>query len=103
MDSDVHTEGGELAIYELGIVFGLRSFDAIFFRSKYLTHFNLHFRGIRGSLVFHSDGHGKKWVHNRNGWEENIYMRKTVILEADENSDASDTEPEDSEAEDESD
>lgn len=90
MDED--TEGGELAIYELGIVFGLRSFDAIFFRSRYLTHFNLHFRGVRGSLVFHSDGTGKKWVHDRNGWEDNIYMRKTVIPSADENTDTSDAE-----------
>lgn len=91
---DEGTEGGELAIYELGIVFGLRSFDAFFFQSKHLTHFNLHFKGVRGSLVFHSDGSGNKWVHNRNGWADNIYMRKTIIPETDENSDASDAEPE---------
>lgn len=68
------TIGGELCIVELGLVFQLRSFDAIFFRSGDLTHFNRHYVGERGSLVFHSDSAGDQWVRNRNGWDHNIYL-----------------------------
>lgn len=68
------TVGGELCILELGLVFRLRPFDAIFFRSGDLTHFNRHYVGERGSFVFHSDATADRWVESRNGWDHNIYL-----------------------------
>lgn len=60
-------EGGELVFWELGIVLQLRGADIVTFRSERLTHFNLHYIGMRGSLVFHSDGDLKRWVESKNG------------------------------------
>ena len=53
-------EGGELVFQEPGLVFPLRKGDLIVFFSGKITHFNLRFKGIRSSLVLHSDGEGKK-------------------------------------------
>jgi hypothetical protein len=36
-----------------------------------MTHFNLHFEGVRASLVLHSDKYGDQWVRDRNGWLPN--------------------------------
>lgn len=60
-------EGGELVFYELGLVLQLTSGDVVTFRSERLTHFNLHYVGVRGSIVFHSDGDLKRWVEKKNG------------------------------------
>lgn len=60
-------EGGELVFYELGLVLQLKSAHIVIFRSERLTHFNLHYSGTRGSLVFHSDGDLKRWVEDKNG------------------------------------
>ena len=68
------TTGGDLCFYELGLALGLKSLDAVFFTSSALTHFNLHFKGIRGSLVFHTDTAAASWVENFNGWNKNKYL-----------------------------
>ncbi|KAJ6552568.1 hypothetical protein DFH09DRAFT_1496685 [Mycena vulgaris] len=60
--------GGELVMYEPGCVFRPRSWDAIIFPSSRITHFNLHFEGVRLSLVLHSDKYGDRWVQDQNGW-----------------------------------
>lgn len=67
-------EGGELVLYEAGIVLKLRLGDMVIFRSADVTHFNLHFVGRRASLVFNSDKGGKAWANNRNGWESNRFF-----------------------------
>ena len=67
-------EGGDLVLYEPGLVIPLRNGDAILFFSNKITHFNLGFRGKRASIVLHSDGSGKDWAVDRNGWEDNSYM-----------------------------
>jgi hypothetical protein len=48
----------------LGLVIKLKPGD--------ITHFNLHFSGLRGSIVLHSDVTGDKWVEDFNGWIEQI-------------------------------
>ena len=70
-------EGGDLAFMEPGIVFSLNSGDMIIFPSAKISHFNLHFKGKRVSLVLHSDNAAQKWVDSRNGWESNVSFRST--------------------------
>ncbi|KAH7905173.1 hypothetical protein BJ138DRAFT_1118706 [Hygrophoropsis aurantiaca] len=65
-------EGGELVLREPGLVFDLQQGDIFFFPSFAITRFNLHFKGFRGSIVFHADNQFKSWVENRNGWKNLI-------------------------------
>ena len=55
-------EGGDLCLYKPGVVLELRSGDVILFKSDQLTHFNLHFKGFRSSMVFHTDRAAGAWV-----------------------------------------
>lgn len=48
--------GGQLCLYEPGLIFDLRPGDVIAFPSQKITHFNLDFVGTRHSFVFHTDG-----------------------------------------------
>jgi len=61
-------EGGQLCLYELGLVFDCAVGDLLVFQSSKQTHFNLHIKGIRGSLVLHCDRMGRKWGDNYNRW-----------------------------------
>ncbi|KAJ7792854.1 hypothetical protein B0H14DRAFT_2928965 [Mycena olivaceomarginata] len=63
--------GGELCMFEPGFVFRLHAWDMVLFPSCDVTHFNLHFEGIRMSLVLHSDKYGDQWVRHGNGWVQN--------------------------------
>ncbi|KAJ7498855.1 hypothetical protein FB451DRAFT_1548628 [Mycena latifolia] len=63
--------GGELCLFEPGFVFRLRPWDILIFPSCDITHFNLHFEGVRLSLVLHSDKYGDQWVRDGNGWLPN--------------------------------
>ncbi|KJA24319.1 hypothetical protein HYPSUDRAFT_136399 [Hypholoma sublateritium FD-334 SS-4] len=67
--------GGELCLFEPGIVLDLRSGYSVIFASAAISHFNLHYKGIRASIVLHSDRGGMDWVVDRNGWAHNIFMR----------------------------
>src|SRR5688500_17490844 len=67
--------GGELCLVEPGLVIKLRSGDGVIFRSHEISHFNLHFKGERVSLVFHTDRSMDNWSQDRNSWSHNIYMR----------------------------
>jgi hypothetical protein len=69
--------GGSLVLKELGLVLDLKNGDMVTFRSAKLSHFNLHFRGLRASLVLHSDRSLDSWVKNRNNWEQNRYFSST--------------------------
>jgi len=66
--------GGELCLFEPGLVLRLRNGDMVLFPSGHITHFNLHYKGLRASLVLHSDGAGKAWADNRNKWMGHEYM-----------------------------
>jgi hypothetical protein len=65
-------EGGEIVLYELGLVIKLKPGDILIFPSCHITHFNLHFSGLRGSIVLHSDTQGDRWVKDFNGWGKHI-------------------------------
>lgn len=77
--------GGELCLFEPGIVLDLCTGDAVIFASASISHFNLHYKGIRASVVLHSDKRGMDWVTDRNGWAHNIFMR-THISNSNDNS-----------------
>ncbi|TFK59736.1 hypothetical protein BDN72DRAFT_905580 [Pluteus cervinus] len=66
--TDPTCTGGELVLVEPRAVIPLQHGDIIMFRSSEISHFNLHFKGYRASLVLHSDRHSLSWVDKRNGW-----------------------------------
>jgi hypothetical protein len=70
-------EGGGLGLVEPALVIRTapRTMSITLIHSSKVTHFNEHFTGRRISLVFHSDLFAKRWVANRNGWAENMYIR----------------------------
>ncbi|TFK66319.1 hypothetical protein BDN72DRAFT_899963 [Pluteus cervinus] len=59
-------EGGELVLVEPGLVLDLQVGDTVIFPSSRLSHFNMHFKGYRASLVCHSDKHATAWTEFRN-------------------------------------
>jgi hypothetical protein len=67
-------EGGDTCFLEAGIRLGLRNGDFLVFPSTVLSHFNLHFKGQRASVVWHTDSAGTEWVKKRNGWSSSSYM-----------------------------
>ena len=75
---DSSTTGGHLCILELGLVIAMKLLDVVIFHSATLSHFNLHHVSNRASFVFHSDGSGLWWVDDRNGWQNNLFMRANV-------------------------
>ena len=69
-------EGGELCLYEPGLVLPLRHGQFVVFRSCDITHFNLHYTGRRASVVLHTDREMSKWEKSdRNGWSSNTFFR----------------------------
>ena len=74
-------EGGELCLQEPGLVLGLRNGDAVVFSSCKTTHFNLHYKGRRASLVFQSDKRLDDWLKDANGWDGNISVRLCSSVE----------------------
>ena len=72
--------GGDLVFHELGLVFSGRNGDASVFPSVSLTHYNLDFKCIRGSLVFHSDKAGIRWKGDSNGWDSNEYYSQHICI-----------------------
>ena len=66
--------GGDLVFYEPGLVFPLKEGDLIVFFSGKITHFNLVFKGLRASVVLHSDNAGKNWVESRTGWQQSDFL-----------------------------
>ena len=77
---------GQLVLYEAGIVLELVVGDVAIFPSYQITHFNLAYEGIRCSLVFFSDRHGRDWVRFRNGWDGHMVVKTLSDPYADINS-----------------
>ncbi|TFY61612.1 hypothetical protein EVG20_g6987 [Dentipellis fragilis] len=67
-------EGGELVLYEPGLIIPMQSGDFVIFPSARTTHFNLHCKGSRMSFVFKTDLAYSRWVKNMNGFEDNAFM-----------------------------
>jgi hypothetical protein len=69
-----HT-GGELCLLEPGLVLELRHGDTVIFQSGRVTHFNLHYSGIRASIVLNTDAAIYQYAsNNMNGWATNTFM-----------------------------
>lgn len=68
-------EGGEVCLYEAGMVIRLRPGDYFLFRSQDNTHFNMHFKGKRATLVMSTDKALDGWVgEKKNGWVANSFL-----------------------------
>ncbi|KAJ7173955.1 hypothetical protein C8R43DRAFT_943594 [Mycena crocata] len=69
-------KGGALVLHEPGLVLDLEAGDMVIFPSARLTHFNLHFQGVRASLVFHTDKSGAKRWRMANHWTGKYGVQK---------------------------
>lgn len=68
-------EGGELCLLEPGLVLELKNGDMAIFQSGRVSHFNLHYSGVRASLVLNTDAALYEYASNdMNGWRSNKYM-----------------------------
>lgn len=66
-------KGGQICLHESGLVFDSNHGDMLVFRSEKDTQFNLHFEGIRTSLVLHTDAGGANWVDAYNRWDKHVH------------------------------
>lgn len=66
-------EGGELCLEEPGLVLPMKSGDIVLFQSCKITHFNLHYKGERASIVLHSDKALLPHVVDGHMWNSNTY------------------------------
>lgn len=64
--------GGQICLYEAGLVLEVEDGDVLIFPSGRITHFNLHYSGVRMSVVLHSDSAGDSWTENLNGWKDHV-------------------------------
>jgi hypothetical protein len=71
--SDGVFKGGQIALYEAGIVLDSNPMEMVVFQSQKETHFNLHIQGIRTSIVAHSDRAGDSWGENYNRWSSHVH------------------------------
>lgn len=67
-------EGGELCVYEPRLVLEMKHGDFCVFASHRYSHFNLHYKGVRASIVIHSDKSGVGYQRDGNGWDKNEYV-----------------------------
>jgi hypothetical protein len=67
-------EGGELCLYKPRIVLELKHGDFSVFHSQHYSHFNLNYKGLRASIIIHSDKRGKAYQEDGNGWDKNEYV-----------------------------
>ena len=63
------------AWYQIGAQ--VRGFGS--FPSHRLSHFNLHYKGERVSLVFHTDAAGLQWALTRNNWGGSKYIKQGIV------------------------
>jgi hypothetical protein len=67
-------EDGEIVLWELGIVVEMLEGIFLAFPSYDVMHFNLHFRGFRGSIALHADKEIDNWIKDRNSWDSHMAM-----------------------------
>ena len=65
-------EEGQIVLWELGIVIEMMEGIILGFPSSQVMHFNLHFKGFRGSIVLHADKEVDSWIKDRNGWDSHM-------------------------------
>jgi hypothetical protein len=61
-------EGAELCLYEPRLVLDLSAGDMVAFPSHLITHFNLHMKGTRFSIILQTDKDMERWTATRNEW-----------------------------------
>ncbi|KAF8189165.1 hypothetical protein K438DRAFT_1593487, partial [Mycena galopus ATCC 62051] len=61
-----------ICLYELGLKLKCRMGHILIFPSCYITHFNSHFKGLRATLVLHTDREGNQWEKDAGGWDTHI-------------------------------
>jgi uncharacterized protein (DUF2237 family) len=65
-------KGGELGMWEPRLVFEAGPGDLLSFPSSQITHFNLHMKGVRCSLVMQTDKDICRWTEGRNEWTNHM-------------------------------
>jgi len=66
-------EGGELCLYDPGVVLELEAGNVVVFPSDRISHFNLEMSGLHGSLVLATDRAMHSWKEGKNSWEHAIH------------------------------
>ena len=66
-------EGGELCLFQPGLVLELQPGDVVAFPSDRISHFNLEMSGLHGSLVMATDQDNRGWKENKNHWGHAIH------------------------------
>lgn len=68
-------QGGELGIHRPKLVLETRNGDFVVFRSDFYSHYNLHYKGKRASVVIHGDKQAVEYQKNEcGGWARNQYF-----------------------------
>lgn len=65
-------EGGELFLYELGLIFKMRTLDFLVWDSARITHFNALYAGERLSIIGNTCSASQAWIRDFNGFKSII-------------------------------
>jgi hypothetical protein len=72
-------KGGELVLVEPGLVIKLKSGNVVIFSSNLITHFNLHYKGVRMSIILNTDKVLEDYMIKMKGWNENKYFKSLSL------------------------
>ncbi|THU91033.1 hypothetical protein K435DRAFT_675017, partial [Dendrothele bispora CBS 962.96] len=67
-------QGGDICFQEAKLVVETAHGDMVTFCSDEVTHFLLPYKGVRASVVIHSDKISSEYQKNGCGWDSNNYM-----------------------------
>lgn len=68
-------KGGEIVLHEAKLVIETLNGDYVVFRSNWYSHFNLHYKGKRASIVIHGDKQSVAYQQNNcGGWANNDFF-----------------------------
>jgi hypothetical protein len=65
-------QGGSVCLHQAGLVCHMRAGDGALFCSRTQSHFNLHFKGKRASIILQSCKDLLNWYKNCNGWSHHV-------------------------------
>lgn len=69
--------GACLCLRELGLKVNGKTGNMLSFESRWITHFNTHFRGQRCTVVLHTDREGTSWAEDSGGWADHVARHVT--------------------------
>ncbi|THU79093.1 hypothetical protein K435DRAFT_698673, partial [Dendrothele bispora CBS 962.96] len=67
--------GGGICFHEAKLVVETSHCDCVTFCSNRLTHYNLSYKGVRASIVIHSDKTATEYQKNGFGWDLNKFVK----------------------------